>query len=45
VEDYKIVRMHDHLGGLDEAIIYYHSMWGRESFMPDRDLIFEFENK
>lgn len=29
--DYKVIRMHDHPGGLDEAIAYYHSKWGREN--------------
>jgi len=29
--EYKIIRMHDHPGGLDEAIAYYHSKWGREN--------------
>jgi N-acetylglutamate synthase-like GNAT family acetyltransferase len=28
--NYKVIRMHDHPGGLDEAIAYYHSKWGRE---------------
>jgi N-acetylglutamate synthase-like GNAT family acetyltransferase len=28
---YTILRMHDHPGGLDEAIAYYHSKWGREN--------------
>jgi len=28
---YKIIRMHDHPGGLDKAIAYYHSKWGREN--------------
>ena len=27
---YKIIRMHDHPGGLEEAIAYYHSKWGNE---------------
>ena len=29
--EYKIIRIHDHLGGLDEAIAYYHNKWGKES--------------
>ena len=29
--EYKIIRMHSHPGGLDEAITYYHSKWGREN--------------
>lgn len=28
--DFRILPMHDHPGGLDEAIAYYHSKWGRE---------------
>ncbi len=27
--EYKIVKMHDHSGGLNEAIAYYHRKWGR----------------
>jgi len=29
--DYKVVRMHDHPGGLDEAIAFYHDKWGSVS--------------
>jgi N-acetylglutamate synthase-like GNAT family acetyltransferase len=32
--EYKIIRMHEHPGGLDEAIAYYHSKWGREGNYP-----------
>ena len=28
--EYKVVHMHNYPGGLDEAIAYYHSKWGRE---------------
>ncbi|MBN2780923.1 MAG: GNAT family N-acetyltransferase [Candidatus Marinimicrobia bacterium] len=31
LRDYRIVPMHDHPGGLDEAISYYHRKWGREN--------------
>jgi predicted N-acetyltransferase YhbS len=30
-KDYTIIRMHDHPGGLDEAIAYYHGKWGKEN--------------
>ena len=36
--NYKILRMHDYPLGLDKAIEYYHSKWGREgnySFIED----------
>jgi GNAT superfamily N-acetyltransferase len=32
--EYKIIRMHEHPGGLDEAIAYYHSKWGRDGNYP-----------
>ena len=29
--EYKIISMNEYPGGLDEAIAYYHSKWGREN--------------
>lgn len=29
--EYKIIRMHENPGGLDQAIAFYHSKWGREN--------------
>ena len=52
MNNYKIVRMHDHAGefsiepdnqiDLGGKVLY---LWQRENYMPDRDLIFEFEER